>query len=66
MEKINAHFLRYNGGWLCIRKIDLDGPHGRIHLSQGDVFMPGVAFMGLDIAKWLNAEIAKEKMIPVI
>ena len=45
---------RADGTWICISDCTLEAPGGRIQLTRGRVFKPGMVFMGLDVAKWLD------------
>jgi len=35
-----------------------NGPNGRIQVTPGSRFFPGTNFMGLDLAAWLEKELA--------
>jgi hypothetical protein len=47
-----------NGTWLCIQPATFEGPNGRIQVTPGAAFAPGTMFMGADIAKWLDEQLA--------
>jgi hypothetical protein len=50
-----AHFCRNSdGSWSCTSPATLNGPNGRIQVTQGSRFYPGTVFMGFDIAQWLD------------
>jgi hypothetical protein len=57
MENIGKYFLRdRHGAWICVERAELHTPSGRIDVSPGSRFMPGTAFMGVDLAKWLGEQ----------
>jgi hypothetical protein len=45
-----------DGSWTCVSDVTVDHPSGRIQVSAGRKFFPGTLFMGVDLAKWLDAE----------
>ena len=54
-----SHFCRNpDGSWTCVSPAALQGPNGRVQVTQGSRFYPGTIFMGFDIARWLEARIA--------
>ena len=53
-DTCNCVRRRADGTWICISDCTLEAPGGRIQLTRGRVFKPGMVFMGLDVAKWLN------------
>lgn len=34
----------------------LDGPNGRIQVSEGTTYRRGMLFMGVELAKWLDEQ----------
>jgi hypothetical protein len=57
MEKrITDAFRREpDGSWRCIEAASFDHPSGRIHFTANAVFGPENTFMGVKVAKWLDA-----------
>ena len=47
-----------NGTWVCVEPTTFDGPNGRIQVTPGTNFVPGTKFMGTDVAKWLDEQLA--------
>ena len=57
MDKFIKHFIRGQSGWWeCVSPAEIEGPNGRIQVTPGSRFFPGAPFMGVDLAKRLNAE----------
>ena len=54
----DAFWRNEDGSWICIDPITIDHPHGRMQVSPGTTFKPGVAFMGIDLARWLEEKLA--------
>ena len=53
-------FRRDPGGtWICVEPATFEGPNGRIQVTPGTRFAPGSMFMGADLAKWLDEQLAK-------
>jgi hypothetical protein len=44
-----------DGSWTCVAPATLIHPGGRIQVAEGACFRPGTPFMGVDIARWLDA-----------
>ena len=44
-----------DGSWTCIAPVTLEGPQGRIQVVEGASFRRGSSFMGVDIARFLDA-----------
>ena len=56
MEDILAAFERRpDGSWCCIRDVTLQGPGGRLQVTEGAVFRRGIVFMGIDMVLFLEA-----------
>jgi len=57
MEKrITDAFRREpDGSWRCIESTSFDHPSGRIQFTANSVFGPKDMFMGVKVAKWLDA-----------
>jgi hypothetical protein len=55
VEQLGKAFQRNaDGSWTCLRPITLDGPNGRMQVSEGSTHRRGVLFMGVELAKWLD------------
>jgi hypothetical protein len=55
MQDFHRAFNRNpDGSWTCIAPATLTHPGGRIQVTEGSRFYPGTAFMGVDIARWLE------------
>ena len=52
----NAFWRNEDGSWICIDPITIDHPRGRIEVCPGTTLRPGVSFMGIDLAKWLDEQ----------
>ena len=53
------HFCKNpDGSWTCISAGTFNGPTGRIQVAPGSRFYRGTAFMGFDLAAWLDEELA--------
>ena len=58
MNEILKAFRREpDGTWVCINPLTFDGPNGRIQVTPGTAFAPGMTFMGADLARWLDAQL---------
>jgi hypothetical protein len=63
-EDVVAEFLKAfrrepSGRWICVEPTTFEGPNGRIQVTPGTAFEPGSTFMGADLAKWLDEQLAK-------
>jgi hypothetical protein len=57
MENFIEAFRRNaDGSWSCIRNVTLNGPSGRIQVTEGSTFRRGMTFMGIDLAGFLDAQ----------
>ena len=52
-----------DGSWECVAPCTLEGPNGRIQVAEGRRFWPGTLYMGVDIAKWLDAEAERQGLV---
>jgi hypothetical protein len=52
-----------DGSWECVAASTLNGPMGRIQVNQGLRVWPGMRFMGVDLAKWLDAEVDTDGLL---
>ena len=50
----NAFWRNEDGSWICIDPVTIDHPHGRMEVAPGTMLKPGVPFMGIDLATWLD------------
>lgn len=48
-----------SGMWRCVRGVTLSGPNGSIGMGPGMSFGRGVAFMGIDLASYLDGLVAR-------
>jgi len=51
-----AFWRDHDGSWICIDPVTIEHPKGRVQVSPGTTLRPGVPFMGIDLAKWLDGE----------
>jgi hypothetical protein len=62
MQDFIKHFARdVDGSWRGLEAAELDSPMGRIQIAAGSRFSPGTNFMGVDLAKWLDEQYAKDQ-----
>lgn len=54
---IDAFIRDDDGSWRCVRDVTLEGPGGRIQVLAGARFERGVIFMGVDLARFLEARL---------
>jgi hypothetical protein len=64
VEDVVAEFLKAfrreaSGTWVCVEPTTFEGPNGRMQVTPGTAFEPGSTFMGADLAKWLDEQLAK-------
>ena len=52
----NAFWRNEDGSWICIDPITIEHPKGRVQVSPGTTIKPGVPFMGVDLATWLDQQ----------
>jgi hypothetical protein len=53
---IEAFQRGQDGSWTCVAPATFEGPNGRIQVAPGTRFTAGTAFMGVDLAKWLDEQ----------
>ena len=53
----NAFWRNEDGSWICIDPITIEHPQGRVQVSPGTTIRPGVPFMGVDLARWLDEQL---------
>ena len=57
MDTFIKHFIRGQADWWeCVSAAEFDGPQGLIQVRPGARFFPDTLFMGVDIAKVLDAQ----------
>ena len=57
MNQLGKAFQRNaDGSWTCVEGTTLDGPNGRIQVSEGTICWCGVLFMGVELVKWLDEQ----------
>ena len=52
----NSFWRNEDGSWICIDPVTIDHPKGRVQVSPGTTVTPGIPFMGIDLAKWLEQQ----------
>ena len=55
----NAFWRNQDGSWICIDPVTLDHPKGRVQVAPGTTLTPGMLYMGIDLAIWLDEQIKK-------
>ena len=61
MENFIRHFVRdLHGSWTCVEPATLELPSGRIQVTPGTRLARGTVFMGVDLAKLLEEQYAKQ------
>ena len=53
----DAFWRNEDGSWICIDPITIEHPKGRVQVSPGTTIRPGVPFMGVDLARWLDEQL---------
>ena len=57
VENLGLAFQRNaDGSWTCLKPTTLEGPNGRIQVSEGSTYRRGMLFMGIELAKWLDEQ----------
>jgi len=51
----NAFERNPDGSWSCVRNVTLEGPGGRMQVTAGARFYRGMVYMGVDLARYLEA-----------
>jgi len=54
-QPCDAFVRNADGSWTCVADTTIFHPLGRIQVTQGSVFHPGIMYMGVDLAAWLGA-----------
>ena len=55
----SAFWRNEDGSWICIDPITIEHPQGRVQVAPGATFRPGIPYMGVDLALWLDEQIKK-------
>lgn len=55
----NSFWRNEDGSWICIDPVTIDHPHGRVQVAPGTTLKPGVPYMGVDMATWLDEQLKK-------
>jgi hypothetical protein len=64
LEDFTKRFRRDpDGSWECIASSTLNGPSGRIQVTQGTRLSPGTLYMGVDLAAWLEREAQRQALL---
>jgi hypothetical protein len=58
-EMRDAFWRTEDGSWICIDPVTIEHPQGRVQVAPGTTLRPGVPYMGIDLAAWLNAQTRK-------
>jgi hypothetical protein len=45
--------------WICIDPVTIEHPEGRVQIASGTTLIPGILYMGIDLAVWLDEQIKK-------
>ena len=45
-----------DGSWICIDPVTIDHPKGRVQVAPGTTLLPGIYYMGIDLAAWLEEQ----------
>ena len=49
------------GSWTCTKPLKIDGPNGPLFITQGQSFIPGALFLGIELAKELDRMVAIQR-----
>jgi hypothetical protein len=60
----SAFWRNEDGSWVCIDPVTIDHPNGRMQVSPGTTAMPGILYMGIDLAAWLDEQEKKPAAAP--
>jgi hypothetical protein len=55
----NAFYRNEDGSWICIDPVTIEHPNGRVQIASGTILIPGILYMGIDLAIWLDEQIRK-------
>jgi hypothetical protein len=54
----------HDGSWICIDPVTIEHPKGRVQVSPGTTLRPGIPFMGIDLATWLEGQSSQSTQRP--
>jgi hypothetical protein len=54
-----SFFRNADGSWVCVDPVTIEHPQGRVQVSPGTMITPGVPFMGVDLAAWLEQQLRR-------
>jgi hypothetical protein len=63
-ELRNVFSRNEDGSWTCIDSVTIDHPQGRVQVAPGTALLPGILYMGIDLANWLDEQIKKNAPPP--
>ena len=55
----SAFYRNQDGSWICIDPVTIEHPKGRVQIASGTTLIPGILYMGIDLANWLDEQIRK-------
>jgi hypothetical protein len=55
----NAFWRNEDGPGICIDPVTIDHPKGHVQVAPGTTLLPGILYMGVDLALWLEEQIKK-------
>jgi hypothetical protein len=58
----DAFWRNEDGSWICIDPVTIEHPQGRVQVSPGTKLTPGVPFMGVDLAAWLEQQVRDSRL----
>lgn len=53
----DAFWRDHDGSWICIDPVTIDHPGGRVQVAPGTMLVPGIPYMGIDLAAWLDKHV---------
>ena len=58
MDDYFTSFRREKDGiWICVEPVTIRHPKGRMEVAPGSSFKKGEAYMGVDLATWLDEQL---------
>ena len=58
LEDLGSTYRRNaDGSWTCVKAATLQGPNGRMQVSEGTTYRRGMLYMGVELAKWLDEQL---------
>lgn len=52
-----AFWRNEDGSWICIDPVTIEHPNGRVQVAPGTTLLPGMLYMGIDLARWLDENV---------